>query len=164
MSIHNQGSGFEDSLARVCEVYKLKGILELEKVEPPVRVVGTGFKRKVIFMPNPFLDYVGAWRSRGGRALFLEAKSTREPKLPFGAGGLTDKQIDALERWHSAGAAVGLLWEHLGHVRFVPLMAIQAQRDSSTRHLKWGNATPVPAGMGFLFWDFEPVLARYYPD
>lgn len=164
MSIHNQGSGFEEQILRICEVYRQKGVLELEKVEPPVRVVGTGIRRKVIFMRNPFLDYVGVWRSRGGRAVFLEAKSTKEPKLPFGSGGLSDGQIANLIRWHESGAAAGVLWEHFGDMRFVPIPALQAMSEAGVRHIKWGNATPVPPGLGFVFWDFESVLARYYPE
>src|SRR3954468_23107434 len=117
----NDGRGFETSFKKTVEAYRHKEILRLEKVSPPARVMGDGNNRKVIFLPNPFLDWVGTWTERNGRALMIECKSTSEPKLTFG-GGISDNQIEWLLRWHYAGVAVGVCWEFVGEgVAFIPV-------------------------------------------
>lgn len=166
MSTKNQGTWFERDLARICAAYRGKRIIDLEKVEPPTRVVKRPpkFQPEILRLANPFLDFVGCWTARGGRAVFLEAKSTDEPKLTLrSSGGLSESQHDALVRWDAAGAAVGLLWGHREDVRFVPLEAIASQLLAGVKHLKWENATPVPQGLGWVRWDFVRALEQYYP-
>lgn len=167
MSKKNQGTWFEGDLVKICRAYRHNGVMELEKVEPPTRVVKRPptFQPEILRMANPFLDFVGVWTRRQGRAVFLEAKSTAEPKLGLKqSGGLSEAQYDSLVRWNAAGAAVGILWAYAQHVRFVPLLACVAQLEAGVKHVKWENATPVPQGTGWVMWDFEKVLASYYPE
>jgi hypothetical protein len=166
MSTKNQGTWFERDLVRICNAYRGKRTMDLEKVEPPTRVVKRPptFQPEILRLANPFLDFVGTWTAQGGRAIFLEAKSTAEPRLPLRtSGGLSESQHDALLRWADSGAAVGVLWGHREDVRFVPLIAIAAQLAAGVKHLKWENATPIPAGVGWIRWDFAAVLAQYCP-
>ncbi len=105
----SHGRGFEQQVENSAAHYERQQILLLRKVEPPTRVVGGGAARKVIFLDNPFLDFVGSWTERGGRMIVLEAKETHEPRLSYG-GGLTERQLEAMHRWWQVGAAVGLVW------------------------------------------------------
>src|SRR6187402_1485458 len=82
-NISNNGKGFEGLISKLAQAYAARWIATLEKVEPPVRVIGFGPARKVIFLKNPFLDYVGTWTAAGGRAIFIEGKSTAEDRLPL---------------------------------------------------------------------------------
>ncbi len=66
----------------------------------------------MIFQRNPWLDYVGVWRERGGRAVMFEAKSTAEARLPFGKdSGVTKAQLEAMHHWGEHGAVVFVLWQ-----------------------------------------------------
>ena len=156
----NDGKRFEKHVADVAAVYFQKKILRLEKVDPPVRFIGPG---QIMFLPNPFADFMGAWEERSGRALFLEAKSTKEDKLPIGKGKLTDDQIDWLIRWHTVGAAVGVVWESAFRVGFLPIGTIEAIRKSGRRHIKFEESDPVPQGQGLILFDFAVNLRRWYP-
>jgi hypothetical protein len=116
----------------------------------------------VIFLPNPHLDWVGAWTERYGRALMMETKSTSEPRLGLGSK-LTTTQIEWLLRWHHAGAAVGVCWEFVGHgVGFIPVGQIDQTLKTGRKHLKWEEVRPVKQGMGFILYDFVPYLRQFY--
>lgn len=159
----NTGKGFESELKRIAEIYETKKLLALEKVDPPVKVLGSGEFRKVIFLPNPFLDYVGTWTERGGRAVFLEAKSYETQRLPIGDGGLTQKQGNKLKRWHSAGAAVGMLWECKGMVVFFSMQQIDDAFYYGRKSLQFEHGEPVQQGQGFILYDYIENLRRAYP-
>lgn len=158
----SDGRPLQNEIIQIANVYRTQGVCVLHKVDPPLRVVGKRPNVKVIFLDNPFLDFVGAWKARGGRAIVLEAKQTEEPKLTFG-NKLTDKQIAALRSWHSYGAAVGVLWMFGGEMRYLPIAAITARLDEGIKHVKWEHATEIPRGLGFITWDFMRTLADYYP-
>lgn len=157
-----KGKWLEEEITRIAGAYRTRGQLHLEKVDPPTRI----FRGQVIFLQNPFLDFAGAWRERGGRAIFLEAKSTDDPKLEIGKGGLRDAQRQALRNWQLSGAAVGIIWglSRAQELRWVPLEAIDAQLRNGTKHLKWDNATPLPRGTGWVTWDFLHALRLYHPE
>ena len=157
---NNDGKRFEKLLKQVADVYFHKKVLRLEKCDPPVRIIGPG---KVQFLENPFSDFTGVWEERGGRALMIEAKSTKDGKLPIGNGKLTDLQIDWLIRWHTVGAAVGVIWESDFRVGFLPIGTIEAIRQSGRRSIKFEEADPVPQGMGHILFDFAVNLRRWYP-
>jgi hypothetical protein len=151
---------------RTCDAYRVAKVARLAKVEPPVRVIGWGESRKVIFLKNTFPDYIGSWTERNGRALCIEVKSTLEPKLPIctTSGGLKDDQIDNLVLWHYSGAAVGVVWEWVGHgFAFVPIGLADSIRKEPRRHIKWNEADPVAQGTGFMMIDFLTNLRRWYP-
>lgn len=165
MSTSNQGRALQGEIDRIANAYRTVGIAKLHKVDPPCRVVGFGAARKVIFMPNPFVDYVGTWTQRGGRSLALEAKSTAEPKLPIRQqSGVTEKQFEALSEWEQHGAAVGILWGYKNEIRFVPMAAARAQLAAGVKHVKWDTATVIPRGLGLVTFDFIKVIAAYFPN
>ena len=157
----NDGRDFEKDLARICGIYRERGVADLEKVEPPVRVLGHGPGRKVIFMENPFLDFTGALTFMGGRACHFEAKSTTDPVLPCGKDyGFTDTQRRALSRWRRSGAAAFLLWECGGRVRIFFEDMIEAGL-AERKSLVWADGLDVPAGNGFIFYDFVFMLKQF---
>jgi penicillin-binding protein-related factor A (putative recombinase) len=157
----NDGRSFEKSLEIICRIYEEKGRATFSKVEPPCRTLGYGPGRRVIFLPNPFLDYTGCINEMNGRSAHFEAKSTSEPTLPCGdRGGFSQSQREAMERWRDAGAATWLLWEHQNEVRFWTFDMIQTGL-SERRSLVWHDGLPVPLGTGFVFWDFMATVRQY---
>lgn len=164
----NDGRGFESMFERTCDAYRSANRLRLQKVEPPVRVIGWGENRKVIFLENPFPDYIGAWTERGGQTLCIEVKSTsgeegHNLKIVKGSGGLRDTQIDWLIRWHRSGAAVGIVWEYVGHGwAFLPVGLVDSIRQNGRRHVKFKECEKIAQGPGFMIVDFITNLSRYY--
>lgn len=165
MSTSNQGRALETEIEAIANAYEARNVMRISKVEPPVRLLGTGIRRKTIFLRNPFLDFVGSWTERGGRAIFLEAKSTTKPQLPlFQDGGITENQWAAILQWRNHGAATGVLWGYDGQIRFVPVPAMISQQQAGVKHIKWDNATPVPKGEGWVTWDFVHALRLFHPS
>jgi penicillin-binding protein-related factor A (putative recombinase) len=166
---HNTGLAFQEAIYRTAAEYQHDGVLRLRKVDPPTRVVGGGANRRIIFQPNPFLDFVGCWTERRGRAVFIEAKSTSEPKLPFdSSSGVTTSQLDSLRHWHNAGAVAFVLWEHAGKTRMLTAPYVAQYRDAARagdgfKHVKWEDAGPdIPQGKGFRLVDFiHEMRARW---
>lgn len=151
------GDAFESTIELILTGYERTRRATINKVDPPTKVVGKG---KVIHMANPFLDYVGAWTERGGRAIFLEAKSTAGPTLKLCAsGGLTDKQWEALHRWDQAGAVTGILWGHAGQIKAINLPTIR-QAITTRRSIKWEHYRPCRKGTGLITHDFLAELAE----
>jgi penicillin-binding protein-related factor A (putative recombinase) len=165
VSLRNTGKGFESMVLATAEVYEAEGVLTLCKVDPPTQVVWSRNKPKVIFKKgNPFLDFVGSWTERGGCALFLEAKSTKDDRLDiYAQGGVTVAQVQSLLRWEKAGAAVGVLWERHGEIRFLSLLTIRKNRQLGRSSVGWNCAEIVPQGMGFKIADFVVNLRKAYP-
>ena len=161
----NTGTTFEDHVAICCDVYRAQGRADITKVTPPSRClfIGPG-RQKTILLENPYLDFVGTWTERGGRAIHLEAKTTQAARLPVGNdAGVNAEQLANLDRWHRAGAAVGVLWEHGSEVRFVSLTALQHAREVEERvSVRWEKAYQIPPGEGFLSFDFLAVLSKLY--
>lgn len=123
----NTGKSFEAELSVLFAELERKGAARIRKVDPPTRVIGGGFRRRVILLPNPFLDYVGT--IAGGRAVFIEAKSTATGRLPFcRSGGLTEEQWQAMRGWHAAGAAVLVLWRQPAGTAVLTVPSIAATR------------------------------------
>ena len=162
MSFTNSGKPFEKMLEHVFDAYRACGIMDIRKTDPPVKVVGTGVRRQVIFMDNPWVDFLGSWREKSGRMIALEAKSTATNHLAVGkTGGVTARQWQALTDWSSAGAAAGIIWECPAGVFFVPLG--QAAKAANNRC----RVTPefgikLPPGKGFVFWDVAAALRIVY--
>jgi penicillin-binding protein-related factor A (putative recombinase) len=157
----NDGRHFEKDLQTICSHYADRGTALIQKVEPPVRVIGWGPQRKVIFLENPFLDFTGVWTAEGGRAINFEAKSTSEPVLQCGEDkGFSKSQRDALVAWRDAGAVTFLLWEYQGSVRIFFQCMIDAGLVER-RSLYWENGLVVKPGTGFVFWDFLAMAKTY---
>lgn len=150
------GKDFEKNLEDVFAAYKRRGIAKIEKVDPPVRVIGGGKFRKIIFLENPWLDYAGTWTEFGGRQLIIEAKSTQDERLPIveKEGGVTLKQIDDLLDWHRHGAAVGIVWHKAKEVKVITPATLAAVRSMGLKAFQWRHLGPVvPRGEGFILWD-----------
>lgn len=161
MSKSNQGKSFENEIETIARHYAERQLLRVQKCEPPCRVIGWGPNRKVIFLPNPFLDFNGSWTERGGRAVHFEAKMTEKPRLDIGheSGGFTRKQFDAMEEWYCANAVTFLLWQMDGKVKFVTYEDICRLTEDGSKSIRWEDAGPdVPAGRGFIFYDFLAVM------
>ena len=136
---HNDGRDFQTEILTAAEEYRFRGFMRLRKADPPMRLAGG----RVIMLENPWLDFGGAWTERGGRALFIEAKSTSTPVLPFDRdGGITEKQMDEISNWRLAGAVAFVLWRcPLGCALLtgrdlIDLRALAAA-GSATRTLRW---------------------------
>ncbi len=164
------GSTFEAAITRTLEAYRVYGVCDVEKVEPPIKTFGTPQNRKVIFLENPFLDFIGSWTEMAGKLLVIECKSTETDTLSIGgipvkagrrtvtaAKGITQAQIDAGHRWHRAGAAVCYLWHYRGEVRLTTPHMLTVQLRTR-RSLRWCDAHPVPQGRGFIIYDFLALL------
>lgn len=161
----NDGRTFEDIFRKTADAYFYARILRLTKVEPPVRVVGWGPNRRIIFLENPFPDWTGAWCERGGKSLMIETKSTSEPRLRLQEqGALSINQIDWLKRWHQCGSAVGVVWEWMNQgAVFLPIGLIDQVWKSGRRHIKFEEGDPIQQGKGFVLIDFVENLRRWYP-
>lgn len=155
----NTGKAFEKTIETVLIQYAAKGKMRLKKVDAPMRFAGG----HVILLQSPWLDFAGCWTGRGGRAVFLEAKSTSKDTLPLDQdGGVTVNQVEALRNWHNAGAVAFVLWEFKGSVRLLTWPQI---RDILVmrKHAKLTDGQPVPAGLGFVIHDFLKVMETTWP-
>lgn len=118
------------------------------KVTPPARIIG----KRVVFLANPFLDFVGVMRVPGlqkGVPLFVECKATTKPKLVVGSGGISEQQVQSLVRWRNAQSIAFVLWccVGLGVRAFGCVELMEAARNCKT--LKWdeiGSIVPVHDG------------------
>lgn len=156
----NEGQAAQIAVEKTAEAYKQRGVLRLAKAEPPTKAFGRGINRRIIYLANPFPDFVGAFTEQGGRMLALEVKSTIEPKLC----AISENQIDWLVRWHQSGAAVGVLWEWRGQGwTFVPVGLLKQIWDSGRRHIKFSEGDPILPGQGWVILDFAANLRRWYP-
>ena len=139
----NTGKTFEHELDLVFRTLEIRKIARIRKVDPPVRIVGGGFARRTIFLPNPFLDYAGVIFG-SGRAIFLEAKSTSTHRLPINrSGGVTEEQVEALRGWTRAGAYVGILWRHAGRTVFVGIDDLEEAIAQNRKSLKFEELPPM---------------------
>ena len=162
MILRNDGRRFEKMLEHIFDAYRSTKEMDVRKTEPPCRTVGTGHKRQVIFLENPWTDFTGCWTERSGRMIALEAKSTSEDRLSIGkSGGVTERQFLALMDWAAAGAAVGVLWDCPSGVFFVSLAACSEVANSRTR-LQPENCIKIPSGNGFIVYDIAQVLRQLY--
>lgn len=167
MSRKNDGREFQKRVLKSAEEYQANRVLRIKKVDPPLRYIGPG---KMLHLENPFLDFVGVWNERGGRAIFIETKSTTgSARLPLGQGGLTDKQVLSLHRWALFGAVSFLLWENKSEgsvILFTAVQIDQVVRDASEggrKHLRAEDGVlipQIPKLKGFFFIDFLPEMRR----
>ncbi len=169
----SNGTIFENALVRTLDAYRSAGLCDLEKVEPPVKTFGSQKGRTVIFLKNPFLDFIGSWTERDGRLLVVECKSTETDTLTIGAldetalgkkvsaSGIKMSQILSGHRWQRSGAAVCYLWNYHGSVKLVTPNMVSAQL-THRKSLRWCDAHPVPQGPGFILIDFLALLRRIH--
>jgi hypothetical protein len=146
----------------------MQGKLVLRKCDPPSRTINVNGRVVTTLLKNPFPDFVGVWTTGGGRALFIEAKSTKEPRLPImcKSGGLTIPQVNALSCWHDGGGAVGVIWEHELHWKFVGIKQIQKtllmKRGTQPRKsIRWDEAEEIRTN-GVILIDFLENISSHY--
>jgi penicillin-binding protein-related factor A (putative recombinase) len=147
------GQAFQTRLASTLSGYRRAGIADLQKIDPPVRVYGTGIGRRVVFLENPWLDYAGTWTARGGRAIHLEAKATEGERLPIGKAGVSESQLAALRRWTAAGAVAAVIWGHADEMRVVTAQALLAAWDAGAKSIQWRHLPAVHRGTGLIEFD-----------
>ena len=107
----NDGREFQAAVQAQLQDYQFQGIMRLRRVSPPTRIVGSGRCRRVIFLDNPFHDFIGVWSRGGGRMVVIECKDTEDGRLPVGgSGGVTENQWNQLQHWTNANAVAFVLW------------------------------------------------------
>ena len=113
----------------------------------------------MIFLANPFLDFMGTWTAHHGRALFIECKSHESGRLGIASsGGISATQWAALKSWRRAGAACAVLWRQKGDVRlFTPEMIAKAEAGGA-KSLVFVEGHLVFQGQGRVIWDFLKTL------
>ena len=164
----NTGKEFENRISQISGFYESQGKAVLRKCDPPSRTININGKVITTLLKNPFPDFVGVWTTGGGRALYIEAKSTKEPRLSImcKSGGLTVQQTNSLSCWHDAGAAVGIVWEHNMAWKFVGIKQVQKtllmKRGSQPRKsIRWDEAEEIPSN-GVVYIDFLKNIAHHY--
>lgn len=157
----SNGDAAEELILALCESYRRQGRARLRKVDPPSRVVGRGNAKRIIYLENPFLDLVGVWSEKGGRALFLEVKSTKSPRLPIARkDGVTEKQIESLKNWRDSGAVTGVLWVRGCDLKVITLETIEFAIACGHASLHWGGFPLCRSGNSpFLRYDFLAEIA-----
>jgi penicillin-binding protein-related factor A (putative recombinase) len=149
--MRNQGTRIESLIEKINGGYLDAGIAKIEKVDAPCKVFG----KKVIFLPNPFLDFTGIWRDGDKKIpLHIEVKSTKVPKLGIFHAGVSESQYSNLDVWNQWGAAAFVLWHHDDELRLVTVPMLQEKIHSDVKHIKWPEALVVPRGTGWIMFDF----------
>ncbi len=155
----NDGRRFEKEIEITFGAYEARGIASAAKVDPPMRIFRNGDKTNMIHLANPFLDFVGVFTKRGGRALFIETKTTSKHRLAFrGGGGFSENQWNAMARWRKAGAACGIVWEFESRVVLFTPELLRVAEIAGAKSLVHSDGLPVARGEGAIIWDFLSVL------
>ena len=164
----NTGKDLENRIASIAKIYEAQGKAVLHKCDPPSRTININGRVITTLLKNPFPDFVGTWTTNGGKAIFIEAKSTQKPRLPImcKSGGVTVQQVTSLINWHDAGAAVGVVWEHELEWKFVSVPQIQKtlllKRGTQPRKsIRWDEAEPIEK-TGANWMDFLKNLSDQY--
>ena len=164
----NTGKDLENRIAKIAQIYEAQGVAVLRKCDPPSRTFNINGKNITTLLKNPYPDFVGVWAERGGRTLMIEAKSTKEPRLPImgKSGGVKKEQVDSLMLWESFGAAVGVVWEYDLHWRFVSLelinkIANEKRGKNYRKSIRWEEAQAIQQN-GMNYMDFLEIISEIY--
>jgi len=163
----NDGKSFEKIMTQIGEAYDRRGVMRIVKAEPPTFRMKKNGETIIGERANPFLDYAGTWTERGGRALFIEAKSTTDSTtLPLDReGGVTTDQVLALRRWHNAGAAVAVIWEvNRTHCAAISHDLLVSTLATGRKSIRFDELPRVSVGFGFIIYDFAQLLRQFYPQ
>lgn len=159
----NKGRWLEEVILGTAAQYEREGVMRLRKVDPPLVLL----RGQWILKASPFLDFVGSWTERMGRAIFIEAKSTKEPVLQvMGQGGLKLTQYASLLYWHNAASAAALVWAVGEKAVLVPVDMIRGFVQDGPKRLQFDEPRMrgfrIPQGKGFKILDFVEVMRRLY--
>lgn len=157
---NDAGKAFQARMKSIFDGYRKARRADLEKIDPPLKVYGTGAKRSVVFLENPWLDYSGTWTERAGRAIYIEAKATAGERLGLGSSGVSDSQIRNLRRWTAAGAIAAIAWEFDNQIKIVPARELLDAWDAGAKSMQWRHLPPVARGMGLIEFDILTALAE----
>ncbi|MGD8188538.1 Holliday junction resolvase RecU [Brevibacillus ginsengisoli] len=121
----NRGQAFEQLLNLTNQQYEAKGIALIHKRPTPVKVLRTrgNLITNAVYDKKSTVDYDGTYK---GRAIYFEAKSTRE-KNRFDLKNIERHQLEHLEKAEHNGAICFFLIEFASYneVYFVPLSTIR---------------------------------------
>lgn len=152
----NTGKNLEKWIEIEAKKYESKNKLLLRKVDPPSfsRVL----KGRTIhtLLPNPFADFIGC--TKQGRIVCIEAKSTKDARLPFGKSGVRQKQIDDLKQFESFGAICGIIWD-CGKFYWVTLQDIERASKEGRKSVKPEHCEEIKSENGHVI-DFYPFLKK----
>lgn len=164
----NTGKGLESRLTQVATQYQTQGKALIKKCDPPSRSYIHNGQVQHQLLKNPYPDFLGVWTTQGGRGIFIEAKSTKVPRLSLGqkSGGVSRDQLGHLNAWHEAGGCVGVVWEHELQCKFVSVKAMlkilgEKRGKQVRKSIRWDEATPIPTG-GMVVIDFLWNLGQEY--
>ncbi|NOU54953.1 Holliday junction resolvase RecU [Brevibacillus borstelensis] len=121
----NRGQAFEDLLNFTNVQYERAGVALINKRPTPIKAIKTKGTRVLsgYFEEKSTVDYDGVYR---GRAIYFEAKSTRE-RTRFDLSNISQHQIAHLEKAERNGAICFFLVEFVAYkaTYFVPLSFIR---------------------------------------
>lgn len=122
----NRGQAFEELLNRTNEMYEAQGLAAIQKRPTPVKVMKSSGTRVLAgyYEAKSTVDYDGIYR---GRALYFEAKSTKELDR-FDLKNISDHQYEHLSKCYSYGAICFVLIEYRKQRRtyLLPFTALRA--------------------------------------
>jgi penicillin-binding protein-related factor A (putative recombinase) len=144
----NTGKGLERLIEKQCAFYKNRGLLYLEKVDPPTRTFNTKFGKQTTLLSNPFPDFIGC--TSNGTMVCIEAKSNQLGSLSFGKNGLRTKQIEDLYTWRRFGAIVGVIWQNPNGYFWVNLECIKKSVSMGRKSIPENITEKIDTGAGNL--------------
>ena len=144
----NTGKALENLIAKQARIMDGRGILRLEKVDPPTRTFTRGGRNITTLLANPFPDFIGCLPC--GRMICIEAKSNQLKSLPIGDGGLRENQLSYLNEWLSAGAIVGIVWQTPNAFKWVTLKDIGDALNSGRKSVPLSGARDIPSKDGLI--------------
>jgi len=133
---------------------RFRGLLYIEKVDPPTRTISKKGKTITTLLSNPFPDFIGCMPC--GKMICIEAKSNQLKSLPIGQGGLRENQLSYLNDWRSAGAIVGIVWQTPEAFKWVTLDDIREALSSGRKSVPFSAVRDIPPkdGMVLNFMEF----------
>lgn len=143
----NSGKAFEAMISDLFRTMEIRKLAFMRKTDPPVKVMGAGANRRVIFLENPFLDYIGTIfserRTVNWVPIAVECKSTSVHTLPMGLETkLTKKQIDNMRIMGDHGIGCFLFWSYDYRYRLFTRPFILKMYDSGAKSLKFEDGEP----------------------
>ena len=150
MSLANRGKDLEDLLTAQNATYRDRSIAVIHKV--PTAWVPTwrdGAVRGAHVAEVAISDFIGCM---GSRAVAIEAKSTRQPRLPYKA--IQPHQVAFLDDCATQGALCGLvvLWGLCGELWAIPWEDVRRSMDRGERKsMPWVECSPFKVvGLDYL--------------
>lgn len=162
----NRGRPLEEMIERTNEIYRQRGIAEINKIATPVRVLRQikGRIRDGFYEKQSTVDFIGAYQ---GIPIAFDAKSTQEPTR-FALKYIESHQMEFLERWQRSGGYGFFLIEFATKqkVFFVPFRDIldyfQEAERGGRKSIPFDEMTRFPEVKrnGTIFLDYLPIVEK----